>query len=123
MVCPPCLIPYVASTAGALFAVKTIDKRMTKKKRGTPKNKRKLKGGRRTHKRYSKTGVQKRKLKGGRRTHKRYSKIGVQKRKLKGGRRTHKRYSKIGGKKRKNILNDYLMNGGGDLNGLLVEHI
>ena len=103
MVCPPCLIPYVASTAGALFAVKTIDKRMTKKKRGTPKKKRKLKGGRRTHNRYSKTGVQKRKLKG--------------------GRRTHKRYSKIGGKKRKNILNDYLMNGGGDLNGLLVEHI
>ena len=33
MVCPPCLLPYAASTAGALYAAKTIDKTMTKKRR------------------------------------------------------------------------------------------
>ena len=46
--CAPCLLPYAASTVGALYAVKKIDKNMSKKKKKktTQKKKKKLKGGR-----------------------------------------------------------------------------
>ena len=43
--CAPCLLPYAASTVGALYAVKKIDKNMSKKKKKNEKKK-KLKGGR-----------------------------------------------------------------------------
>lgn len=97
MVCPPCLLPYAASTAGALYAAKTIDKTMTKKKKSKKKKSKKLKTGGRTRKI----------LKGGR-TRRKIT--------LKGGQ--IKRDKAI----KKNILHDYLMNGG-NINDLLVEHI
>lgn len=91
VVCAPCLVPYAASTVGALYAVKKIDKTMSKKKKKktTQKKKKKLKGGRT---RKNLRGRTRKNLKGG--------------------------YKK----RKKNILNDYLMNGG-NLNALWVEHI
>ena len=97
MVCAPCLLPYAASTAGAFYAVKTIDKNMTKKKKSKKKKSKKVKKGGRTR----------RILKGGR------TRI---KKTLKGGQRKKDKAIK------KNILHDYLMNGG-NINDLLVEHI
>lgn len=62
--CAPCLLPYAASTVGALYAVKKIDKNMSKKKKKktTKKKKKKLKGGRTRKNLRRKT---RKKLKGG----------------------------------------------------------